>query len=270
MPSIHIHTTGEAGFAVNSYLVESSAAVVAVDAPFLRSDARALRERLDAIGKPLAGVLITHAHPDHVNGIGTLVDGLGEVPILATADVDRVHRQIDGPKREQWTPVYGDDYPRSAVFATRLVRDGERVDLAGLEFVVHDVGPGESPSASVWALGERVFVGDLAYDDVHPYLLEPDVSAWLAQLDSARAVLPADATLYPGHGHPGGREMLARQRLYLEHYVASVGQLALGGTLDEPAVVELERRMDEHLPGGALRMLVALGAEPVARATSTD
>ena len=60
------------------------------------------------------------------------------------------------------------------MFANRLVADGERVALAGVELTVRDLGPGESPSASVWILGARVFVGDLAYSDVHPYLLEPD------------------------------------------------------------------------------------------------
>jgi glyoxylase-like metal-dependent hydrolase (beta-lactamase superfamily II) len=269
MTTIHTHTTGEAGFAVNSYLVETPEAVLAVDAPFLLSDARRFRAQLDAIGKPLAGVLITHAHPDHVNGIATLVAGIGEVPILATAGVDRVHRQIDGPKREQWTPVYGDDYPAEPMFANRLVADSERVALGGVELTVRDLGPGESPSASVWILGARVFVGDLAYSDVHPYLLEPDPPAWLAQLDRARSLFPDGATLLPGHGLPGGLELLDRQRVYLETYVKAVTELQDDGRLDDAAIAQLERRMDALLAGGSLRMLVALGAEPVASALAT-
>ena len=71
MARILTHTTGQAGFAVNSYLIETPAAVVAVDAPFLLSDARSFRAQLDALAKPLAGVLVTHGHPDHVNGIAT-------------------------------------------------------------------------------------------------------------------------------------------------------------------------------------------------------
>jgi glyoxylase-like metal-dependent hydrolase (beta-lactamase superfamily II) len=264
MTTIHTHTTDEAGFAVNSYLVESREAVLAVDAPFLLSDARNFRAQLDAIGKPLAGVLITHAHPDHVNGIATLVAGLGEVPILATAGVDRVHREIDGPKRAQWTPVYGDNYPAEPMFANRLVADGERIELGGVALTVRDLGPGESPSASAWILGPRVFIGDLAYSDVHPYLLEPDAPAWLAQLDRARALFQGEVTLLPGHGLPGGLELLDRQQIYLETYLEAVAELQRDGRLDQAAVTELERRMDRLVPGGPLRMLVALGAEPVA------
>lgn len=268
MARIQVHTTGEAGFAVNSYLVESASAVVAVDAPFLLSDARSFRAELDALAKPLAGVLVTHAHPDHVNGIATLVEGLGDVPVLATAGVDRVHRESDGPKREQWAPVHGDDYPGAPFFATGAVDDGESVTLGGETFVVHDLGPGESPSASMWRLGERVFTGDLAYSDVHPYLLEPDVEAWLAQLELAAGLLPSGVTLLPGHGLPAGLELLGRQRSYLQTYVAAVTELRHGGTVDDAAVAELERRMDEHLPHGRLRMLVGLNAGPVARAAA--
>jgi glyoxylase-like metal-dependent hydrolase (beta-lactamase superfamily II) len=269
MTTIHTHTTDEAGFAVNSYLVETPEAVLAIDAPFLLSDARSFRAQLDAIGKPLAGVMITHAHPDHVNGIATLVAGLGEVPIIATPGVDRVHREIDGPKRAQWTPVYGDNYPTEPMFANQLVADGDHIELGGVALTVADLGPGESPSASAWILGSRVFIGDLAYSDAHPYLLEPDTNAWLSQLDRARALFPAGATLLPGHGLPGGLELLDRQRVYLETYLEAVTELQRDGQFEPAAIAELEHRMDALLPGAPLRMLVALGAEPVARTLLT-
>lgn len=57
--------SGEIGLFVNSYLVEGVDGVVAVDAPLLLSDGRAFRARLEALGKPLLGVLVTHPHPDH-------------------------------------------------------------------------------------------------------------------------------------------------------------------------------------------------------------
>jgi glyoxylase-like metal-dependent hydrolase (beta-lactamase superfamily II) len=63
-------------------------------------------------------------------------------------------------------------------------------------------------------------LGDLAYSDVHPYLLEPDAPAWLAQLDRARALFAGGVTLLPGHGLPGGLELLDRQEVYLETYRA--------------------------------------------------
>jgi glyoxylase-like metal-dependent hydrolase (beta-lactamase superfamily II) len=74
-PTVHVYRSAERGIFVNSFLVEGDDAVVAVDAPLLLSDAHAFRARLDALRKPLAGVLITHPHPDHYNGVTQLVDG---------------------------------------------------------------------------------------------------------------------------------------------------------------------------------------------------
>jgi hypothetical protein len=61
-----------------------------------------------------------------------------------------------------------------------------------------------TPSASASVLGSRVFIGDLAHGDVHPYLLEPDAPAWLAQPDRPRSLFIGGVTLLPAHGLSGG------------------------------------------------------------------
>jgi glyoxylase-like metal-dependent hydrolase (beta-lactamase superfamily II) len=87
MPStIHTYRSGESALFVNSYLIEGEGGVVSIDAPMLVSDARAYCARLEALRKPLAGVLLTHPHPDHYNGLTELVAGL-EVPILALREL---------------------------------------------------------------------------------------------------------------------------------------------------------------------------------------
>jgi glyoxylase-like metal-dependent hydrolase (beta-lactamase superfamily II) len=74
-PIVHAYRSGETGLFVNSYLVEGSDGVVAIDAPLLLSDGRAFRARFEALGKPLLGVLVTHPHPDHYNTITELLAG---------------------------------------------------------------------------------------------------------------------------------------------------------------------------------------------------
>jgi hypothetical protein len=49
-----------------------------------------------------------------------------------------------------------------------------------------------------------VFIGDLAHGDVHPYLLEPDAPAWLAQPDRPRSLFLGGVTLLLAHGQSGG------------------------------------------------------------------
>ena len=100
----HIFAAPEAAFLVNSFLLEGADQVVIIDAQFLASSARALRAKLDAIGKPLAALILSHPHPDHYNGAAILVEGLGEVPVLATAATDEGIRATAEAKRAFWTP----------------------------------------------------------------------------------------------------------------------------------------------------------------------
>jgi glyoxylase-like metal-dependent hydrolase (beta-lactamase superfamily II) len=64
MPSVVTYSAAESGLLVNSYLVDTGDGIAVVDTGLLRSDARALRARLDALRAPLRAVLLTHPHPD--------------------------------------------------------------------------------------------------------------------------------------------------------------------------------------------------------------
>ena len=81
-------------------MVESERGVVAIDAALSESESRALRRELEALGKPLLAVLITHPHPDHVAGITNLVAG-DSPAIIATRAVLELMRRLEG-RSEQW------------------------------------------------------------------------------------------------------------------------------------------------------------------------
>ena len=87
--TVHMYTAAESGLFVNSYLLETATGVVVVDTNLLVSDSDALRARLDALHKPLLGIFLTHAHPDHFNGTLALVRDR-EVPVYATGAVAKV------------------------------------------------------------------------------------------------------------------------------------------------------------------------------------
>ena len=266
---VYRYTAGEPGLYVNSYLVELDEAVVAVDAGLLVPDAQAFRARLDALGKPLAAVLVTHAHPDHYNGVGVLVEGL-DVAVHATADVARVIAEIHEAKNAQWAPVYGDAWPRDTRLPDATVGDGETLAIGGAGLRVHDLGPGESHAASLIVVeapdaAPVAFIGDLAYSGVHAYNADGHSAAWLAALDRAAGRLAGVDLLSPGHGEPGGRELLAAQRRYQLMLREAVRNLAAGADhLDEAATRELTARMTSFLPGAPLEWLVGLSADPVA------
>lgn len=69
-----------AGTPVNAYIISGTEGTVVVDSTLTVSDGRALRARVDALGKPLLGVVVTHAHPDHYGGLASLLAGLPKCP----------------------------------------------------------------------------------------------------------------------------------------------------------------------------------------------
>ena len=263
---VHTYRSGESGLFANSYLVEGTEGIVAIDAPLLLSDGRALRARLEALHKPLLGVLLTHPHPDHYNTLDELLAG-ERVPVIAHRDVDREIRAKQIPEPAGWQPLSAGEWPDSATLPNQTVADEESVELGELLFTAWDFGPGESGSETVWLLGDgdTAFVGDLAFNGMHANLADGRTNAWLQALDRAEEALAGVRTLYVGHGPPAAPAVLADQRRYLLMARETIGRAADGrAQLTEDEANRVAGLMERYLPGAPLSRLVAAGASAVA------
>jgi glyoxylase-like metal-dependent hydrolase (beta-lactamase superfamily II) len=249
---------------VNAYLLEGERQLVAIDSTLTVSGGRTVRERIEAIGKPLAALLLTHAHPDHYGGAVEMVAG-SEVPIVATGGVDAAIRRDDASKEEILRPMFGDEWPNERAFPTQLVDSGVEVSFGDIELEVRDLGPGESPHDSIWFQGEErstVFSGDQGYNHMHCYLADGHWESWLTNLDTLAAELPAGVSLLPGHGDQAGRELLDWQRGYIERFV---GAVQAGDWSDpERAKQGVVEAMGSYLQANDLHFLMELSIEPVA------
>jgi len=262
-----VHRFQASLFPVNAYLVEMSSAVVVVDATLGMSDGRALRARVDALGKPLLGVLVTHTHPDHYGGLTALLAG-DEVPVYAVAGVEAAIRQDDEAKEAILRPMFGDEWATTRTFPNRIVHEGERVTVGGAVFAVSDLGPGESPHDSIWLLESdgpwRAFVGDLVYNRMHPYLADGFYDRWLANLERAKRELPDDARLFMGHGEPAsGHALLDAQAAYIRTFVDALQQAVRDGHEGEALADTVVGRMKTTLPTDDLIFLLRLSVEPM-------
>jgi glyoxylase-like metal-dependent hydrolase (beta-lactamase superfamily II) len=269
-----VHRVEGSLFPVNAYIVETRDAVVIVDAMLGVTDGRALRARADALGKPIAAVVVTHAHPDHYGGISPLLDGL-DVPILAVAGVDAAIRRDDASKEQILRPMFGAEWPQRRTFPNRTVKDGDVIQCGGATFRVVDLGPGESPHDSLWLLeagGRTVaaFAGDLAYGHMHGYLADGFYEGWLGNIARARGLLGADTTLYIGHGEPGpAGPLLDWQERYIRTFIDAVTNLpsaSESSTTDDAAATErVTQAMQRYLPGDDLLFLMQLSVPPMRR-----
>src|SRR6266545_2504197 len=251
---VHRHHSRPEGADVNAYIVETDNALVAVDSTLTVTDSRGMRAKVDGLGKPLAAVLVTHAHPDHYGGLTELVAGL-DVPIIATTAVDEVIRRDDPVKETILRPMFGDDWARERTFPNQTVADGEAVSFDGVEFTVVDLGPGESPADSMWLLddGRTVFPGDPVYNHKHCYLADGFWEEWLKNIDRLERELPAEATLYIGHGEPASPEVFSWQRGYIENFVDAVKNA--DWLNPEQAKAEVVAKVKDYLPSDDLAFL---------------
>jgi len=266
--TITVHRFEASLFPVNAYLVETGTSIVVVDATLGVSDGKGLRSRVEALNKPLAAVIVTHAHPDHYGGISPLLAG-ADVPVYAVAGVNDVIRRDDAAKEQILRPMFGDEWPATRRFPTRIVHRGESVSIADAVFAVTDLGPSESPHDSLWRLegdgAPRVFVGDLVYSHMHAFLADGFYDRWLANLERAKRDLPADAMLYMGHGHPvAGTAILNWQAQYIRRFLDALGTgVEHDGLQGEALVNAVTAHMKTFLPNEDLLFLMQLSVEPM-------
>lgn len=236
--------------AVNSYLVHAPAGIVVVDGQLTRSDAIAVRDAVRATGKPLAGVLITHPHPDHYAGAGLIAES-GE-PIVSTASVAAIIERDDVLKDSVVGQMMGAQWPNERRLPDRIV-DGS-ITLGGQDFTVYDVGQGESHADSIWTVGDAAFTGDLVCADVDAYLADGHHAAWLDALDTLDTRI-GTRTCYAGHGGPLPAGAIEAQRTYIQTFVDSVR----GGASDEQVVA----RMTGLVTDRRLQFLMQLSIAPI-------
>lgn len=145
------------------------------------------------------GILLTHGHADHIAGNATLVARWPGLPILVGHG--------DAPKLAD--PTANLSAPFGIALASppadRLLHDGERLSLAGVECVVREI-PGHSAGHVVFVLEREappvVFGGDVLFQEGIGRTDFPD-GDFQALADGIRRhlyVLPPETVVFPGHG----------------------------------------------------------------------
>lgn len=216
-PKLHIHTSSPDAFFVNSFIIEGPRSLALVDTQFVLSEARVVADKIAALQKPLAAILITHPHPDHYNGLAAILDRYPGTRVHATAGTIEGIRMTAEPKRAYWTPIVGPDYPQRFAIPEVTVHNGEHLSIDGIELIVDDFGPTECSDNTAIVLPQidSVIISDLVYNRVHPWLAEGRSDLWLAALDQAKHRYEAARTIYPGHGSAGPTSIIDEQTAYI-------------------------------------------------------
>ncbi|MPZ20278.1 MAG: MBL fold metallo-hydrolase [Luteitalea sp.] len=231
-PRIHTYVSKEPMVRPNAFVVEAGEELVIVDTTLTMSDSKALKQMANSLRKPVAGILLTHGHPDHIAGT-TNIAPRGEMPIYALRSVHDVMKASEQAKHKQWSALFKDEWVPKWVYPNTIVAPGERVTVAGLTFTVVDVGAGgDSDANSIWLLENdnlAAFVGDFLYSDNHAYMMDGSILRWIANLERFGELLGKYATLYVGHGPASDQALIRKQQQYFETASTAVLE-ATGGS----------------------------------------
>jgi hydroxyacylglutathione hydrolase len=174
----------------NCYVVraDDSATDAAVIDP--GGDPTAFLAALAQRGVEVAGILVTHADIDHVEGVAALASATG-ADVWAPADELEALRSGQTRTGNTFPP----HDPRHAV------RGGDEIVVAGITFDVIDV-PGHSAGHVAFTTGETIFSGDLLFAGSVGRVDLPggDWGKLLASIQVLVDRFGPDAVVYSGHG----------------------------------------------------------------------
>ncbi|TQM35623.1 MBL fold metallo-hydrolase [Pseudonocardia cypriaca] len=160
-------------------------------------DAADLADWIEASGKRLTHIFITHGHIDHYLGTAPLKARFPDVKVVSTAATAGIIAEEQKTKRDTTTysAIFADDLVEEVVIPEALPADG-RFDLEGHDIIGVSAGQSDTSESSYAWVPElsAVVVGDIAYNDVHAALIEtttPETrKGWIATLEEIQGRNP--------------------------------------------------------------------------------
>jgi len=181
--------------------VRTGEGIVAIDAASTPEHAAAaLRDLREITRLPITHVILTHAHFDHIGGLGALTaDG---ATVIAQANFpDELRNQNSGPAPFRYLLPGGRSH-RVQVVPDHLVSKPETLIIGGVEFVLIPITGGETDDGLIIALPDRevVFTGDMSMPYLGaPFFAEGSAEGLFEAMETVMALHPRLLI----HGHAG-------------------------------------------------------------------
>lgn len=180
----------------NTYLVSNDEALLVIDPG---SDTQGLLQEIDHINKPIAAILLTHTHYDHIISVDAIRERFNHPPVYVhPLEADWLgNPALNGSARH---PDLGDIIISPADI---LFENGRAYNLSGFKFRVLPT-PGHSHGSVSLVFDEEnlVFSGDALFKETigRTDLPTGDFDTLINSIKTQLLTLPSRYDVHPGHG----------------------------------------------------------------------
>lgn len=151
---------------------------------------------LPLIRGKLCGVLLTHAHFDHIYGLNQLLSLYRDVPVFTNA----AGLEALLSDKLNFSRYFGIPFELQYPENVKVVEDGQQLDLfEGVKALVVET-PGHSPCCVTWMLDDVIFTGDSYIPGVKTVTNVPHSNKTMAEKsETLIRRLAEHRDIYPGH-----------------------------------------------------------------------
>ncbi|MEV0406035.1 MBL fold metallo-hydrolase [Actinoallomurus sp. NPDC050550] len=201
-------------------LVHGRQDAVLVDPPLTREQAEKVGNWVEASGKRLTHIVVTHGHGDHWFTAGMLAERFGAQVVTSAGAIAQMHNNVYA-REVLWDVMWPGQIPPSPVTAVTV--PGNRLTLEGHDLNLVDVGHADSDDCAVLHVPDLglVVAGDVIYNGVHIYLAESadgDFGPWRQAVDTVAALGPRQ--IVASHQNKNldddAERLIAQTRRYLD------------------------------------------------------
>lgn len=207
---------------VDSVIVMGEDKAVLIDTQMVAPAAGAVADMIEASGRELETIFLTHYHPDHVLGLAVLMERFPGAKAVTHAKIQPKIAQTAAAMLEQFSA----NAP-AGVFASKAVVPealaGDHILLEGERLEVLEPMHGDTDYISAVHIPalDTLVASDFAYADTHAWVAEnqtPEaIAKWRASLDALEGL--GAGTVIPGHRAPTSANdatVFAKTRNYLD------------------------------------------------------
>jgi len=233
--STKVFFSDESGFEVASVIVMGKTDAVLIDAQFTLSNAHRVITEILETDKELKTIYITHAHPDHYFGLGTIAEAFPKARVVAIpSEAGIINKQFFG-KIEHWEGMIGaHNVCRKTATIEPLKEDYFELEGQRLEIIARVMGDMKY-NTMVWIPSiKTLYASDVLFNQAHPFTCEltpEERKQWIADVDKIEKM--GAEVIIPGHQKPGMQFDKSSLDFTREYVVATEQELARTSSVAE-------------------------------------